>query len=123
VLEGEALAVGPVAQEGGKSAFAVRAEDVGAQHEAVVHPDRDVPFDLHEVILVGAARSASGRIARACACRCLEWPTRHPGRAAAIAASVASWNTTYGGTDWLRACAVRHALSRSNTSGLTADPM
>src|SRR6476660_4537148 len=52
--------------------------------------------------------------------------SRSRGRAAAIAASVASWNTTYGGTDWLRACAVRHALSLSNTAGLaaglTADP-
>ena len=49
VLEGEALAVGAVGEDGGAGLVAERAEHVGAQHEAVVHDKRHVPLDAHAV--------------------------------------------------------------------------
>src|SRR5262249_31593523 len=47
VLEREALGVGTVAQDHRIAAVLHRAKDVGAQHQSVGHPDRDVPVDAH----------------------------------------------------------------------------
>src|SRR3954466_9363396 len=49
VLEREALRIGAVAQDHGVAAFLYRPKDVGAQHGAIVHLDRDVPVDAHAV--------------------------------------------------------------------------
>ena len=49
VLEGQPFAVGAVAHDRRILAIANRAEDVGAQYEAVVHCDRHIPVDLHAV--------------------------------------------------------------------------
>src|SRR6478752_5649608 len=49
VLEGEALGVGAVAQDHGIAALLHRPKHVGAQDEAIVHLDRDVPVDAHAV--------------------------------------------------------------------------
>src|SRR5262245_24778624 len=49
VLEGEALGVRPVGKDDRVAAGPGRAEHVGAQHDPVVHRDRDVPVDLHPV--------------------------------------------------------------------------
>jgi hypothetical protein len=35
------------------AAGAFRTEDVRAQHETIVHRDRDVPIDAHAVLLLG----------------------------------------------------------------------
>ena len=48
-LEFETLRVWAVAQDHRIRAVAGRPEDVGAQDEAVVGFDRDIPFDLHAV--------------------------------------------------------------------------
>src|SRR5262245_52592398 len=66
VLEREALGIGTVAQDHRVTAVLHRAKDVGAQHQAVVHPDRDVPIDAHAVahlaaMLVGLALPRSRR--------------------------------------------------------------
>src|SRR5262245_43208516 len=60
VLEREALGVGAVAQDHRIAPVLHRPKDVGAQHQSVVHPDRDVPIDAHAVahlaaLLVGLA--------------------------------------------------------------------
>src|SRR5499433_2184269 len=49
ILEREALGVGTVTQDHRIAAVLHRAEDVGAQHQTVVHLDRDVPIDAHAV--------------------------------------------------------------------------
>src|SRR5262249_14898627 len=49
VLEREALGIGTVAQDHRVAAVLHRAKDVGAQHQAVVHPERDAPIDAHAV--------------------------------------------------------------------------
>ena len=56
VLEGEALGVGPVAEEDRVAAFDARAKQVGAQHQPVVHDDRDVPVDAHAVAELALGR-------------------------------------------------------------------
>src|SRR6185295_11878799 len=47
LLEGEALAVGTVAQQRRVLPFAVGPEHVGPQHQPIVHADGHVPVDLH----------------------------------------------------------------------------
>src|SRR5262245_30179381 len=64
VLEREALGVGTVAQDHRIAPILHRSKDVGAQHQSVVHPDRDVPVDAHAVahlaaMLVGLALPCS----------------------------------------------------------------
>ncbi len=49
LLEGEALAVGPIGQDHRIAAVLGRAEHVGPQHQPVVHLDRHVPVDAHAV--------------------------------------------------------------------------
>ena len=49
VLEGEVLGVGAVGDQNRIAAFFHRTKDIGAQHKAVVHFDRDVPIDPHAV--------------------------------------------------------------------------
>jgi hypothetical protein len=49
VLEGEALGVGAVAQDHRIAAVLDGTENIGAQHQAVVHRDRHVPIDAHAV--------------------------------------------------------------------------
>ena len=49
VLEGEALGVWPVAEDDGILSVFHRAKDVGAQHQPVVHCDRNIPIDPHAV--------------------------------------------------------------------------
>src|SRR5262249_51134815 len=49
VLEGKPLGVGAVAQDHRIAAFLDRSEDVGLEHETVVHGDRHVPIDPHAV--------------------------------------------------------------------------
>ena len=61
VLEGEALGVGPVGQDHRIAAVLHRAEDVGAQHQAVVHGDRHIPVDAHAVADFAAVLMALGR--------------------------------------------------------------
>jgi hypothetical protein len=45
----EALAIRAVGEDHRETAFARRAEHVGAQHDPVAHRDRDVPVDAHAV--------------------------------------------------------------------------
>src|SRR5499433_3492474 len=54
ILEREALGIGAVAQDHRIAAVLHRAKDVGAQHQAVVHVDRDVPIDAHAVAHLAA---------------------------------------------------------------------
>src|SRR5215468_11756998 len=54
VLEREALGIGTVAQDHRIAAVLHRAKDVGAQHQTVVHLDRDVPVDAHAVAHLAA---------------------------------------------------------------------
>ena len=49
VLEGEPLGVGPVRQDHRIAALADRPVDVGQQHQAVIHPDGNIPVDPHAV--------------------------------------------------------------------------
>src|SRR6266403_771498 len=56
VLEGEPLRIGPVAKEDRVPTFHARAEQVGAQHQPVVHDDRDVPVDAHAVAELALGR-------------------------------------------------------------------
>src|SRR5467141_1261948 len=56
VLEGEALGIGPVAEEDRVPTFDARAKQVGAQHQPVVHDDRDVPVDAHAVAELALGR-------------------------------------------------------------------
>src|SRR5712664_4382368 len=56
LLEGEPLAVRAVAEDRGVAAFGLRAEYVRAQLEAVVHPDRNVPVDLHALNCEGGTK-------------------------------------------------------------------
>ena len=48
-LEGEALAVRPVGHQHRVAALGDRPEDVGAQHQPVVHGDGHIPVDAHAV--------------------------------------------------------------------------
>ena len=49
ILEGKPLGIGTVAEDHRIAAILRRAEDIGAQHQAVVHRDRDIPVDAHAV--------------------------------------------------------------------------
>src|SRR6185437_1762689 len=49
LLEGQSLGIGTVAEQHGIAAFLRRAEDIGAQHDAVIHRDRHVPVAAHAV--------------------------------------------------------------------------
>ena len=49
VLEGEVLGVGAVGQDDRELPVFRRAENIGAQHQPVVHADRNVPIDPHAV--------------------------------------------------------------------------
>ena len=75
VLEGEALGIGAVAQDHRIAALLHRPKDVGTQHEAIVHLDRDVPVDAHAVahfaaMLMGlACRRLGARILDRSHCR------------------------------------------------------
>lgn len=60
VLEGEALAVGPIGEDGRARSVVEWAEDVGAQHDTVVHDERHVPLDAHAV--AHHAPAALGRL-------------------------------------------------------------
>ena len=62
----------------------------------------------------------SGRAWSARRRRCAPAPRRESGRWSAIATSVASLNTTYGGTFCASACALRQARSRPNSSASAA---
>jgi hypothetical protein len=64
VLESEPFRVRAVAQDHGIAAFLYRPKDIGAQHEAIVHLDRDVPVDAHAVAHFAA-------MPMGLACRCL----------------------------------------------------
>ena len=66
VLKSEALGIGAVAQDDRIAAVLHRTKDVGAQHEAIIHLDRDVPVDAHAVAHLAAmfvARCAGARVA------------------------------------------------------------
>src|SRR5260221_278619 len=54
VLESEALCIRAVAQDHRIAAILYWTKDVGAQHEAVVHLDRDIPIDAHAVAHLAA---------------------------------------------------------------------
>ncbi len=54
VLEGKTFGVGAVGEDHRVASVLDGAEHIGAQHEAVVHLDRDVPFDAHVVAHLGA---------------------------------------------------------------------
>src|SRR5204863_86872 len=62
LLEGEALAVRPVAQQRRELAAHVRAEDIRAQLQPVVHADRYVPVDLHALNFGGGEKFPLTRI-------------------------------------------------------------
>src|SRR5260370_40043127 len=49
LLEGEALGIGPVAQDHRVASLGRRAEQIGAQYQPVIHGDRHVPIDAHAV--------------------------------------------------------------------------
>ena len=62
VLESEPLGIGTVAENDRMAAVLRRPEDVGAQHETVVHRDGDIPVDAHAIanlaaVLMGSARA------------------------------------------------------------------
>ncbi len=48
-VEGEALGIGPVAQDHRVASLGRRAEQIGAQYQPVIHGDRHVPIDAHAV--------------------------------------------------------------------------
>src|SRR3977135_4623532 len=79
ILEGEALRIGAVAQDHGIAALLHRPKDVGPQHEAIVHLDRDFPVDAHAVahfaaMSMGLARRCLGaRIFNRSHCRPPVW--------------------------------------------------
>ena len=60
VLERQPFAERPVGEDDRVGAIAVRAEHVGAQHDAVVHRDRRIPVDPHSVAHLGLGRRDRG---------------------------------------------------------------
>src|SRR6266478_1198087 len=66
VLEGEALGIGAVAQDYRVAAALDRTKDVGAQHHAIIHLDRDIPVDVHAVAYLAAVLVRAGARARVC---------------------------------------------------------
>src|SRR5207248_9805045 len=56
VLECKPLGVWTVAKEDRVPTFDARAKQVGAQHQPVVHHDRDVPVDAHAVAELALGR-------------------------------------------------------------------
>ncbi len=56
VLEGQTLGVGAIGEDDGIAAFLDGAEDIAAQHDAVVHAQGHVPVDAHAVAHLGSAR-------------------------------------------------------------------
>src|SRR6185437_16918697 len=55
LLERSALGIRTVAEDHREAAFLRRPEDVRTKDHAVIHPDRNVPIDLHAVANFGLA--------------------------------------------------------------------
>ena len=66
-LEGETLGIGPIAHNHRKGTASNRAKHVGAQHDAIVHHDRRVPFDQHAVTPFNPMRVLHGNALVHCA--------------------------------------------------------
>src|SRR5712671_3843161 len=49
ILKGEAFCVRPIREQHWKTAFGDRPENIGAQDDAVIHPNGRVPVDFHPV--------------------------------------------------------------------------
>ena len=59
ILEGEALTVGPVAQDHRHRLIPDGTVEVASQHQTVIHRNLDVPIDLHPVANFGPVHLCS----------------------------------------------------------------
>ena len=67
LLEGEAFRVGTVGENDWITSIGLRAKHVGAQHQSVLHEDRQVPIDAHAIAQFAVARSHRVSLVGGCA--------------------------------------------------------